>query len=61
MTTFNHCVRKDALAAWANALEASHKEINRLMRGGVRDSDREGELRLALEVARIRLETLGPA
>ncbi len=51
-------IRQEALATWATALEASHKELNRVMRGGERDRFRSAELKLALDAARARVDAL---
>lgn len=52
--------RSEALALWAGALEEQQSEIHRIMRGGLQDPERAAGLRMALDVARIRLEALPP-
>lgn len=50
--------RSEALALWAGALEEQQREIHRTLRGGLPDPMRAADLKMMLDVARIRLESL---
>lgn len=51
-------IRQQALATWAAALEASHQEIHRVLRGGQRDRARSVALKQALDAARALVDGL---